>query len=80
MFTQHMANLPKDRIEPSPPFMSIGVDVFGPWIIRTRKLRGGAAESKRWGLVFTCMSSRAIHIEVLQLMDTSSFINPFVVS
>jgi hypothetical protein len=75
MLTQHMANLPKDRIEPSPPFTSIGVDVFGPWIIRTRKLRGGAAESKRWGLVFTCMSSRAIHIEVLQSMDTSSFIN-----
>ena len=42
MLTQHMANLPKDRIEPSPPFTSIGVDVFGPWIIRTRKLRGGA--------------------------------------
>ena len=75
MLTQHMANLPKDRIEPSPPFTSIGVDVFGPWIIRTRKLRGGAAESKRWGLVFTCRSSRAIHIEVLQSMDTSSFIN-----
>ncbi len=75
MVTQHMADLPKDRIEPSPPFTNVGMDVFGPWMITTRKLRGGAAESKRWGLVFTCLSSRAIHIEVLQSMDVSSFIN-----
>ncbi len=75
LLTQHMADLPADRIEPSPPFTNVGMDVFGPWLIRTRKLRGGAAESKRWGLVFTCLSSRAIHIEVLQSMDASSFIN-----
>ena len=73
--TQQMADLPADRIEPNPPFNNVGFDVFGPWLIRTRKLRGGAAESKRWGLVFTCLSSRAIHIEVLESMDTSSFIN-----
>ena len=29
---------------------------------------------KRWGLVFTCLNSRAIHIEVLESMDTSAFI------
>ena len=70
-----MADLPTDRVEICPPFTNVGLDVFGPWVIRTRKLRGGASESKRWGLVFTCLSSRAIHIEVLQSMDTSSFIN-----
>lgn len=37
-------------------------------------MRGGAANSKRWGLVFTCLSSRAIHNEVLEAMDASAFI------
>lgn len=72
--TQHMANLPPDRLETPPPFTNVGFDVFGPWQIRTRRLRGGAANAKRWGLVFTCLNCRAIHIEVLETMDSSSFI------
>ncbi|KAK3700758.1 hypothetical protein QZH41_010940 [Actinostola sp. cb2023] len=57
VLTQNMADLPGDRTEPSPPFTNVGLDVFGPWLIRTRKLRGGAANSKRWGLVLTCLST-----------------------
>ena len=71
---QHMADLPVDRTEATPPFTHVGFDVFGPWLIHTRKTRGGVASSKRWGLVFTCLSCRAIHIEVLESMDTSSII------
>lgn len=74
MVTQHMADLPTDRTETAPPFTNVGFDVFGPWTIQTRKLRGGAVNSKRWGLVFTCLCSRAIHIEVLEAMDASAFI------
>ena len=72
--TQHMADLPSDRTETPPPFTNVGCDVFGPWMIQTRKLRGGAVNSKRWGLVFTCLNSRAVHIEVLESMDASAFI------
>lgn len=71
---QKMSDLPEDRLEPTPPFTNVGIDVFGPWLIATRKLRGGASNSKRWGLLFTCLSSRAIHIELLETMDASSFI------
>ena len=39
--TQHMADLPPDRLETPPPFTNVGFDVFGPWIIHTQKLRGG---------------------------------------
>ena len=31
---QKMSDLPKDRLEPSPPFMFCGVDYFGPWLIK----------------------------------------------
>ncbi|KAK3743581.1 hypothetical protein QZH41_001385 [Actinostola sp. cb2023] len=71
---QRMADLPADRMEEVPPFTNVGLDVFGPWHISTRRTRGGTANSKRWGLVFTCLNSRAVHIEVLESMDASSFI------
>ncbi|XP_028412002.1 uncharacterized protein LOC114534734 [Dendronephthya gigantea] len=72
--TQHMADLPVDRVEAHPPFTNVGLDVFGPWQIQVKKLRGRAASAKRWGLVFTCLCSRGIHIEILHSMDTNSFI------
>ncbi|XP_035536922.1 uncharacterized protein LOC118342476 [Morone saxatilis] len=72
---QKMAPLPADRLSSEPPFTHVGLDVFGPWSIVTRRTRGGSAESKRWAVLFTCMSTRATHIEVLESMSTSSFIN-----
>ena len=74
MTEQLMADLPPDGAEPAPPFTNVGFDVFGPWTIQTRQTRGGAANSKRWGLVFTCMSSRAVHIEVLETLNSASFL------
>lgn len=71
---QRMADLPPDRMETAPPFTNVGFDVFGPWKIQTRKLGGGTSNSKRWGLVFTCLNSRAVHIEVLEAMDACAFI------
>lgn len=72
---QKMADLPKDRLTKSPPFTFVGVDVFGPWTIITRRTRGGSAHSKRWAVLFTCLYSRAVHIEVMEEMTSSSFIN-----
>ncbi|XP_014676616.1 PREDICTED: uncharacterized protein LOC106816503 [Priapulus caudatus] len=72
---QKMADLPVDRITPTPPFTCVGVDVFGPWDIVTRRTRGGAAASKRWAVMFTCLVMRAIHVEVIESMSSSSFIN-----
>lgn len=75
--TEHqiMADLPVDRLSPGPPFSYVGVDVFGPWEVVARRTRGGIAHSKRWAALFTCLTTRAIHIEVLEEMSSSSFIN-----
>ena len=67
---QKMANLPEDRLEPVPPFTHCGVDYFGPWLIKE-----GRKELKRYGVLFTCLSSRAIHLEVSATLETDSFIN-----
>ena len=70
-----MAPLPADRLTPSPPFTYVGVNTFGPWSIVTRSTRGGKANSKRWAIIFSCLVSRAVHIEVIEDMSSSCFIN-----
>lgn len=75
MQDQIMSDLPEDRIQADPPFTYVGLDVFGPWPVTVRKTRASQAEAKRWAVIFTCMSIRAIHIEVIESMDTSCFIN-----
>lgn len=72
---QKMADLPIDRLSTEPPFTNVGLDVFGPWTVVARRTRGGQAQSKRWAVLFTCMSIRAIHIELIDSMDSSTFIN-----
>ncbi|XP_069129320.1 uncharacterized protein [Argopecten irradians] len=63
---QQMSDLPRDRLVPGPPFTSVGVDCFGPWQVSTRRTRGGIAKAKRWAVLFTCLSTRAVHIEVIE--------------
>ncbi|KAJ8014076.1 hypothetical protein DPEC_G00036500 [Dallia pectoralis] len=75
MEIQRMADLPSKRLCTAPPFTFVGLDVFGPWNVTARRTRGGHAQSKRWAVMFTCMSTRAVHIEVIETMDTSSCIN-----
>ena len=66
---QIVADLPQDRLKEEPPFTYCGVDMFGPF--ETKKRRNTI---KRYGALFTCLSSHAIHIEMTKSMDTNSFI------
>ncbi len=70
-----MANLPADRLSVEPPFSYVGINVFGPWTVSTCKTRGGHANDKRWAVLFTCLNVRAIHVEIIESMDASCFIN-----
>ena len=75
---QKMADLPSDRLEEPPPFTYVGLDVFGPWSVTTRRTRGGQANSKRWVVLFTRLCISAIHIEVIEELSSSAFINALV--
>ena len=66
---QIIADLPKDRVNEAPPFTYCGIDLFGPFIVKERR-----SEMKRYGALFTCLASRAVHIEVVASMETDSFI------
>ena len=67
---QKMACLPEDRLERAPPFSYCAVDYFEPFIVKERR-----SEVKRYGVLFTCMSSRSVHLETANSLDSSSFIN-----
>lgn len=41
----------------------------------TRRTRGGVTNCKRWAILFTCLTNRGVHIEVVDEMSGSSFIN-----
>ncbi|XP_078495131.1 uncharacterized protein LOC144749905 [Ciona intestinalis] len=67
---QKMADLPADRVYEGPPFLYCGTDCFGPFSNKERR-----STLKRYCVIFTCLNSRAVHIESLNSMDTDSFIN-----
>lgn len=66
---QIMANLPISRLSIEPPFTYCGVDLFGPLLVKE-----GRKELKRYGVLFTCLSLRAVHIEVASSLETDSFL------
>ena len=73
--SQIMAPLPKTRLGFSlRPFSKTAVDYAGPFItVQGRGLR----RQKRWICLFTCLTTRAVHLEVSWGLDTDSFLNAF---
>lgn len=65
-----MADLPPARLRlHQPAFYSTGIDCFGPMQVKI-----GRRNEKRWGLLFKCLTTRAVHIEVLSSINTDSFL------
>ena len=57
-----IADLPKDRFATEPPFLSVKVDFFGPWMIIAKCTK----EADWLAVIFTCMSTRAVHLDLIE--------------
>ncbi|XP_055603880.1 uncharacterized protein LOC129752114 [Uranotaenia lowii] len=63
-----MAPLPKARLTAFlRPFTFTGLDYFGPILVKV-----GRSHVKRWVALFTCFTTRAIHMEVAHSLSTVS--------
>ncbi|XP_037068883.1 uncharacterized protein LOC119090200 [Pollicipes pollicipes] len=65
-----MGDLPAFRVgDPAPAFARVGVDFFGPLAVKRQRKR-----EKRYGCLLTCLSTRAVHIDLAHSLGTDSFI------
>ncbi|XP_058816807.1 uncharacterized protein LOC131680103 [Topomyia yanbarensis] len=63
-----MAPLPKVRLTPHiRAFSYTGVDYFGPILVKQNR-----SLVKRWVALFTCLTVRAVHLEVVHSLSTQS--------
>ena len=63
-----MADIPKERVEGNVyPFKSTGIDYFGPFEVTVLR-----RPVTHWCCLFTCLVTRAVHIEVVNGLDTDS--------
>ena len=71
-----MSNLPEACLAINqPPFTNTGIDYFGPLTVKQgRRTRSTDGTSKRYGAIFTCLSTRAVHIELVGNLSTDNFI------
>jgi hypothetical protein len=68
--SQLMAPLPLQRVETGwHPFNKVGLDYFGPFGVKRAR-----SVEKRYGCIFTCLQTRAVHFEVSYGLTTDSFI------
>ena len=70
---QLMADLPSFRVTTAnKPFQICGTDFLGP--ILYRQIR---SDCKAWGLLFTCLSTRCLHVEIVTGLDLNEFLLAF---
>ena len=68
---QLMAPLPLARLRPSPAWFITSMHIFGPvWIKDSVKQR----TKKVWGVIFNCLATRAVHIDVSEDYGTDSIL------
>ena len=73
-----MPPLPRERVARSLPFEFTGLDYFGPLYIKQFvQVSDEVTETvskKVWVCLFTCLTVRAIHLELVEDMSTEEFI------
>jgi hypothetical protein len=72
---QKMGDLPVKRLEPARPFINSGLDYCGPILIKTHRGRGKQKTIKAYVCLFICLSTKAIHIELVSDLTADTFLD-----
>ena len=72
-----MADLPLCRFPTDKPFpfLHCGLVIFGPFPVFNKST--DPVHQKRYGLLITCLITRAVHVELTYSLSADSFINSF---
>ncbi|XP_055597349.1 uncharacterized protein LOC129747262 [Uranotaenia lowii] len=68
---QFMGELPTERVTASRPFTKTGVDYFGPIYVRPGPRKPA---SKAYVALFVCLSTKAVHLELVSDLSTDRFL------
>jgi len=64
---------PAERVSKSAPFEYVGLDYFGPIKVEVR-----GEPQKMWGCLFTCLVTRAVHIEAVVDCSSQEFLSALI--
>ena len=67
-----MPPLPTERVSVAASFTNTGIDYFGPLYIKAK-----GDTQKVWVCLFTCLVTRAVHLELMQDMSAQQFLLGF---
>ena len=67
-------DLPAFRVDDSPPFSHVGIDFAGPLLVKNKDT---VKERKVYLCLFTCASTRAVHLEMVSSLEVNEFICAF---
>ncbi|XP_043474385.1 uncharacterized protein LOC122506335 [Leptopilina heterotoma] len=68
-----MGDLPSVRVTASRPFENVGVDYCGPFFVKEKRFRN-RNKIKVYAAVFVCLSTKAVHIELVGDLSTELFL------
>ena len=66
-------DLPVERVSEAPPFSHTGIDFAGPLYVRS----ADGTECKVYVCLFTCASTRAVHLELTRELSSAAFLLAF---
>ena len=67
-----MPPIPTERVSVAVPFTNTAVDYFGPLYIKVKR-----DTQKVWVCLYTCLTTQAVHLELMQDMSTEQFLLGF---
>ena len=71
-----MADLPPDRVRSARPFQGVGTDFAGPFLMKSSSLRNSRI-LKCYLCIFVCLSTKAVHLEVVPDLSVEGFVAAF---
>jgi hypothetical protein len=70
-------DLPSCRVSEDPPFTNVGLDFAGRLYVQDKKNELDENSKKVYVLLFTCASTRAVHLEITPFLTAKSFLSAF---